>query len=973
MKKYFHFIFFIVLISELFFNSIDAQTVLPQFRHYTIKDGLPSSEVYEALQDSRGYMWFATDRGVTRFNGYEFRSFSSNDGLLDNTIFRLFEDSKGRIWMYSYSAKLYFFENGEIHPYKFNDILHDINLDKVISSFYVDDNDDFYFAVKELGEFKIDNKGKIEWIIKIEEKNFKSCYIDERLPLRLLYYSSFKYNFYPEILIVNYMQNKMDTLILHNINGGEYCAFRINKKRILFSINKSLYEKKGKNLKLLFNAADEILCINMNNNEEVFIGTRNGCYLFNHSDFSKYTSIILDKKSVSSILQDKEGGYWFTTLEDGIWYLPGHGILNINFSEESLQKPMCLSSNMNSGIYAGFRSGDLVQIGNGNSKIIYSSKDTIQVPTIFNLTYLINGNKLFLSKGGGRPGYICDNTFHQLKCKQNSFIKTNLLVCANGEIYGASSGGVSQLIGDSLKVSWYVNLNANCLAETKNNEILLGCNNGVMIYDEINNKLKIFRSSLNNIRVDDIKWFQNNLSFATKGKGVLFLINDSTYKIDESNGLISNLVNKILVDKNSFWCATNKGISHIYFSDFNKFKYSITNIQESDGIPGDEIYDLLLFRDTIFLATSSGISFFNKNTDFVTSLPPPVYITQFNVNSRDTLIKDKMEFSYLQNNMRIRFDGLSYRSEKKINYNYQLINDKDTLNSNTLNREVEFFSLSPGHYQFTVYAINNSGVKSSKPAIITFVINPPWWQSWIFRLAVLLGFIALFFIFYKIRVRRINEKFLAEKKQATMQLTAARAQMNPHFIFNVMDSIRNYMMDNDTASAEKYLTSFAKLVRYTLDRSDKQVSSLEEEMNMIRAYIDLEKERFSNSVEVEISFDSSINISDISIPTMILQPFVENAFKHGLKNKKDDGKLIIKVVDGPKGISVIIEDNGRNKNRGVNANNANQKVNKSYGTSLVNDRISSYNKAYGKHLRYDSLELLDVEGIVCGTRVTIEL
>ena len=934
-----------MLIPELFYNSVEAQTILPQFRHYTIRDGLPSSEVYDAIQDSKGYMWFATDRGVARFNGYEFRSFSSNDGLLDNTIFKLFEDSKGRIWMYSYSSKLYFFENGKIYPYKFNDILHDINPEKVISNYYVDNNDDVYLAINELGEFKIDSLGKIEWIIKFQDKEFQSSFIDERQPSKLMYCSNFKYSFYEQIFIINQLQNKRDTSILKDVVCSEFCAFRLNKERLLISINKSLYEQKGKNLKLLFNPDEEILHINKDRSENVLIGTRKGCYVFYHSDFSKGSSIYLDKKSVSSFIQDKEGGYWFMTLEDGIWYLPGHGILNFQFNEESLQKPMSLSTDLNSSVYAGFRSGDLVQIRNGITKLVYTAKDSARVRTIFNLTFLKGKNRIFLSSGGIHTGYFSNDTYHHIKSEVNSFIKTNLLVRSNGDILGACSGGISKVIGDSIKIIKYKKLYINCLAETKNKEILLGCNNGVLIYDEINDKTKIYRNSLFNIRVDDIKWFQNNLSFATKGKGVLFLINDSVFKIEESNGLISNLVNKILVDGNSLWCATNKGLSHIYFSDFKKFKYTITNIQETDGLPGDEINDLILFKDTLYVATSSGISFFNKNTDFITLLNPPVYITGFNVNSRDTLINDKMEFSYLQNNIRIRFEGLSYRSDEKINYLYQLINDKDTLSSNTSNREVDFFSLNPGNYQFRVYAINYSGVKSRSPANISFVIKPPWWQSWIFRLAIFLGVVTLFFVFYKIRVRRLNEKFLTEKKQATMQLTAARAQMNPHFIFNVMDSIRNYMMDNDMSSAEKYLTSFAKLVRYTLDRSDKQVSSLEEEMSMIRAYIDLEKERFSNNVEVDISYDNSINISEISIPTMILQPFVENAFKHGLKNKIDDGRLIIKVVDAPKGINVIIEDNGRNKNRGLPETSAHQKVNKSYGTSLVNDRISSYNKA----------------------------
>lgn len=211
-----------------------------------------------------------------------------------------------------------------------------------------------------------------------------------------------------------------------------------------------------------------------------------------------------------------------------------------------------------------------------------------------------------------------------------------------------------------------------------------------------------------------------------------------------------------------------------------------------------------------------------------------------------------------------------------------------------------------------------------------------------------------------------------EMKQASLRLTALRSQMNPHFIFNVMDSIRNYMMENNTQSAEKYLTSFARLVRYTLEQSDKQECTLEEELNMLRIYIELEKERFSKLIEVTIHVNENVETSEIMVPTMILQPFIENAFKHGLRNSSKDGFLKIEVSGANDLVTVIIEDNGVVNEKNLLSSTLKKENSQSYGISLVQKRIESYNKAYGRNVKFQIIQLQNSGGEKCGTRIVLE-
>ena len=159
LGKYFILLLFI---NGILISYIKAQVVSPSFRHFTTEDGLPSSEVYNILQDRKGNIWFGTDRGVARFDGYEYRTFTYNDGLTDNTVFKLFEDKKGRVWMLTFSGRIFYFENDKIYPYKYNDILFETTQSRVPYDFYIDSLENVFVAQLDYGEFKISNEGELQ-------------------------------------------------------------------------------------------------------------------------------------------------------------------------------------------------------------------------------------------------------------------------------------------------------------------------------------------------------------------------------------------------------------------------------------------------------------------------------------------------------------------------------------------------------------------------------------------------------------------------------------------------------------------------------------------------------------------------------------------------------------------------------------------------------------------------------------------
>ncbi len=946
-----------------------GQDISPSFRNFTTVQGLPSSEVYKILQDKTGNIWFGTDRGVARFNGYEFRTFTFNDGLTDNTVFKLFEDRSGRIWMLTYSGKIFYHEYGKIFPYKYNEFLAGLNQSRLPLGFYIDSLENVFVNIRDLGILMIDKEGRKEWRYKIEDRQKINFLIDELTDSNILVSIIHAVSKTSQVNVLHIRKGRKDTLSIVSDFGNRISALRLSDDRLIFSIGSSLYMKSDNSFSLLRELPSEVFTLFKDKQENVIAGTSGGVYFFAHGNFKNPAHHYLGKNNISGILQDHEGGYWFATLDNGVYYMSGFGIEGIRFDDERIQKPISLTTDYKHSIYAGCWSGALVRIRRGEITDIYEQKKQELLQPVTNLTSFPFDDKIYLSRSG--PAYFLDGEFYQYKTGRALGIKTKFVRTPDGSLYCGGSAFVMKVNRDSIIQIEYLSQRINCLGETKEHKLLVGCNRGVFVLDTIGHTSMLYRKELIDVRVDDIRQIGKYLLFATKGKGILACTDDRIIQVDESKGLCSDLVNKLLVTGDEIWCITNKGISRLHVMDLDKFTFTITNIHSNEGLFVDEINDIALLNDTIYVAMNPGISFFNIHTDFVNHTSPPVYISSVRVNNRDTSFYNEMQFSHDSNNLQIGFNGISYRSSDKMVYSYALIHDKDTLKSLTTNREVEFLTLQPGKYVFNVMARNNSGVWSREPATFTFVINPAWWQTRTFIILVILGFFVLMFLWYKDRIRKLNYNFEMKRRQAELQLTAMRAQMNPHFIFNVMNSIRNYMQNHDMRSAEKYLTSFSKLVRYTLDYSEVQEVTLEEELMALRNYTELEMQRFDNGFEFNIQCEEGIDLKETMLLSMVLQPFVENAIKHGISGMKSGAKILIDVRREGDSILIAVEDNGCGIEENCKEEESPDGKLRPHGTSINLERIEAYNKVYNKNIKTRFINLKDSEGRSAGTRVEV--
>jgi len=221
--------------------------------------------------------------------------------------------------------------------------------------------------------------------------------------------------------------------------------------------------------------------------------------------------------------------------------------------------------------------------------------------------------------------------------------------------------------------------------------------------------------------------------------------------------------------------------------------------------------------------------------------------------------------------------------------------------------------------------------------------------------------------------KRENEKTQYNKQMAEMEIRSLRAQMNPHFTFNVMQSIQYYITHHDFDSAQRYLGKFSKLMRRVLDNSRFAYISLFDEMEMLRDYLDLEKLRFENGLTYSIQVQPGLDPHMINIPTMLIQPYVENAVKHGLSFKKNNALVRVQIHLANENLIIEIIDNGIGRKKAGELASVKNEKHVSAGTSLVAERIYAFNKYYGYGLKSEIFDLCDEQGEPTGTRVVLTI
>ncbi|MCD4698897.1 MAG: histidine kinase [Bacteroidales bacterium] len=967
--------FLLFVVSCILFINVDGQFAV--LDNFTVNDGLPSSRVYDMLQDSALNMWFATENGVSRYDGKDFRNYTTLDGLPDNSTVKLYLDYKGRVWFLSYEGLLSYFINDTIHTHWIND-----SLIKYQVSFF----DKMYIGADGLIYLSHFGGG----LVTADENDHSINIIVNDIGAGLPYWHSVFYvkkkhgiitgsikkqnidvfklhNFFPDIKYIH-IENDRIRHFLHKY------LILTSDSIVYASIGPKLLGVKSGDVFWEHDYKNEIITIYCDSQNNLWVSEAfMGLYMYPNSDVSKEPITFLKNNTISNILEDHEGNYWFSTAENGVFIVPSVQFHVYDKKALGIENNVILKlhniddrlffSTSNKGFHSAIISGTKVQpLNNFNlegesfsniNDFIITSKGDLWVPCRQYNKFNLNGKKLPLTKFNRYSGY-------------------SVLERLNGQIILGITEGYTIIDNSNLiikSIDEGFGLKTFKISETKDSTLLLGTIKGLVTFKGGEYKRFDKNDAALNSRITDIKLNKDQIYVGTFDNGLVVINYNNKVHVDIISGLASNRIKVIFPENDSvIWIGTNKGLNKLVLNPgtlgISKYeKYTL-----SDGLPSNEINDIMKIDGNIWLATDKGLVSFNPAVLKVIKTKPIISLVNINVNGE--LVNPQLQdsqFRHNQDNITFNFKTHTYKKSGSVKYLYKLEGFESEW-IETSGNSVRYSNLASGSYIFYVKAITND-IYVSDIASFRFKVNRYFLETFQFYILLLVLFIGVFFYSYHFWSKSLSKRDHLKRQIILAEQNAVRSQMNPHFIFNSLNSIQNFILDNDEKNANIYLVIFSSLIRRILEASKNNFISLKEEIEMIKLYLELERFRFDKQFDFEIILDQKINPDLVSIPSMILQPYLENAIWHGLVPKKGKGKLIIEVIKEAENILVItISDDGIGREKAAEISKK-RKLHKPTGIKNVEERLQLLNKLNKTNMSVRIEDLYDEGYRPLGTKV----
>ncbi|MFN4000382.1 sensor histidine kinase [Algoriphagus sp.] len=956
--------------STLFFFEIDSFSQSDQFfiRSIAIQEGLPTKTVYDLAVSSKGHLYLGTNSGIFRYNGKTFRKIQS-DASIDTNFDNIIEDESGKIWCKNLANQVFFIKNDTLRlvPALQESLSKTGNLRQFAihrQKLYLASGNSFFSFDPESDQtvFIESSDASLGLFLSVFEDKDSSLYYFKRGKVKDIERGGIapadpSWLFSEGAILSNELFALDRTL-----NGKIYSLS--NQKQIetpAIPANTNLYFPRVAG-------------------EELWICSSSG--LFRYSKETKQVDqVILNGVRASDVVEDFSGNIWISTLDHGLKMIASENISFTDANENNFPNTKFLSLFKDEilGVFAGTNSGKVLWMDtNGSLVREFDSKNNSEVLFVFPD---VKNSRVFYSQGyfdlegKNHPNYFGRGI--TLDDSNNYLIANNFL-----------HGLFSQSLKDTASISFGGRFNV--VPFSQHNFPLLRISeragravhfskfhqlyyfatvDGLMIYDQEGEHSQLLSKDGNPILVNSMREdSQGNLWIGTQQNGLLKVNGrELVEQYRSESGLESNLVRKVLVRDNLIWMITDVGI----FTLDSKTGKASRN-QVSDYFRTILVYDLIQNGNEIWFGTSQGILKYAPDKEL--NIPSPILELE-KTTANGELWQGKLQFPHQVRNLVFDFEviHLSGMGGQELEYILSGNGGKnDWISVQSPDFQISFPALSPGNYSLKVRANVNQSI--SEVIEIPFKVDGPFWLSWWFFILTILFFGVLVFVYLEKYKRRLRRRQVFREKLLSSQLTALQSQMNPHFLFNVLNAVQGYIYSNQKASAADYLGKFSQLLRKTLDQSDRQFLTLEEELSLIRLYVELELVRFEDGFEFLLDLEDNIDIREIKIPSLIIQPFVENAIKHGLLHQNGAKCLSIKIATKPNhdSLLIVIEDNGigREASKEINSKRIGHQ---SFAIKSIDSRMELLRELFGKEITYSILDLIDQSGKPSGTLVSLTL
>lgn len=929
-----------IFVCLLFLSRGICKAQNPYSVRYSIEEGLPTSNMYSVFEDQDGYLWLGTDVGVLRYDGYQFQHFNTDNGVADNEIFKVYQDSEGRIWFLSLNGKLSYYKDQEFHNGRNTPYLEELSHSGIAIDFYEDtDTGEIYFLY-------------IDGYISVLSKDGTVSTRDYRKAARV--FSIWEHENDMFVLsgdVIGSLDGEVSTPLKESVYTDAAYRYTIGNDGVFyFSCKNQIFRyEHGDSYELILNIGDsEIIFITIID-DDFWVGTRKGLYVVNEENRQHFFAEDL----VSGVIRDSQGNFWVSTLTNGVRYLPNILVRKHN-PKTSKWKVNSLHNEEQDQLWIGTEEGLYKKLILKDSAKVYVG-DGLDSETKIKRLRSVDGNIIAISK-----------IIHTLGSSsiRNYPFSTNDILRTRDKVYFAGSnhtGAIDVSIFDETysfpKEKLAKTIADNSLLKNRSNvlaqgggKVYIGTSTGLHVVvndriERINSPGEELNTSILDLFYDDDT---NQLLVATNSKGIIIIKEDSIVaQLNTLNGLNSNSCYAIKkYGDDSFFVGTNKGINLIDLSTENAV---VKDYSEILNIQKEKVNDLELFSGHLFIASDTELLSFPVESVTEDNFAPKLQIDQILVNGQPAA--DLLSLHHSMNNVSIRYTGISFSDFGQIDYEYRLNSEKVWTTNKS--RQIEFKTLPNGNYNLFLRARGNNGVYSPEKEV-RFVIKPPFWKTTWFILAV--GMVVAMLIWYlvKRRLRSVQMKFdlerkslQAEQERATLEKEmieleqkALRMQMNPHFIFNALNTIKGYYSGGEIKDANTYISRFSKLLRMILE-SDERLVSLQKEITMLELYIELIQLRYKDVFQYEIDVEEEVNSEEIGIPPLLLQPIVENAVIHGLAPNKKEGVLQIRFTKKDGFLVCRVIDNGVGY---LNSKKSKDRDHQSKAMKITRERIDHLNK-----------------------------
>ena len=991
-----------------------------RFRHLTTAEGLLSDLKLIMAEGQQGRLWIGSDEGINIFDGYQLSTFNQPDSIFkgNNNILQIYCDKKGTIWV---ATPLGIFFKDD-HDNRFRQLPNDDELfadgvffgETIGGKVLVANRNNCYEVspgalVKRLTGFdSLFNRYKSlvsfeqfkgdEWLMAfrskmflvnvksqqvIRELNVFNVWCAARVSDSTLLAGSFAHD---TIWLVNINTGKSESINHWLASDGKpingYIGSIVPIGNQKFAISSRYFGayildvSKRQAISIQHNPADPA-SIKWNNCRRLMV-TRKGT-LFIHSRGLSFTQLSVPLFASQNYLVNQKGERY-----DG----------GFNSIVQDKKKQYWVGTNRHLSLWNR-------ETNTSNFYPFYDANSGAQQYKTIRTVVIDRLDRVWVGTYGGGIGRLLPNgRFDQFKSKANDTahslpsndintitkdLNESFFICANGGFahFDPVSSKFTRFL-DHPALGKIANKTTYNILEDKNSNWWIAQIGGLFFYNKKKNELfKInFSGERNNIQTQVITTDSSGNIYAGTLNG-LFIISPSTFAIKKilrkNDGLTSNNIKGLLCDKEgNMWILGNIGVTK-YYPQTQKLE----SFDVRDGIfqSNHTLCNFYMAADgEVFFTSADGFNYFFPNK--LTSEKRPLEIILTAIEFTDSTItlpeKTKYQLRHYQNNISFSFFAVDFQFGPTIQYRYQLTGfDKGFINAGK-QRTARYTNLPAGNYTFMVEASLNGFDWFKMEKHLSVTVAKAFWKTWWFIASMIVSFFGILFLMFSSRIKKVQKEEALkrdfENQLAQVRMNLLRTQMNPHFLFNSLNSINSFILKNDRQNASGYLTKFSRLMRLILDNSRDEWVSLESELKAIELYVQLESLRFNYAFKYAIHISEKIDVGNIILPPMLIQPYIENAIWHGLMYRKEPGGMLTMEINELDGIiQVVVRDNGVGRAAAEALKSKSALQQKSYGMKITAERMRVVNLAYQINVHVEVNDLLSNTGEPTGTEVVLFL